>query len=377
MNLYLNETGTIVLNPTVSGDIVENYTCTSTDDNVATVNNCTVTAVDVGTANIRIVGSDPQNPIIVPVTVDVRKYTVIFNQNNGDQNEVITLNNVVEGTILSTIVPSDPTKANSIFDNWFIVDNNVWTNDFIDTSIEVTSNLEFKAGFYTTNDVAAIGPNYYTTLANAFNAINNGDVDSPSTVRILKDFTVPTTSGQNRPTINSKKEAIVEGNNHTITCGNENIVYTNGGTATIKNITLTCNSSKVAPLNNNGTMKVIDSTVSMTLTGDNGRAAIYNSGTLEISGNCNLSSVTGSRPTVQNASNKATIKMSGGTVTQLATTTTSDGTGAIKIQTGSSLTLTGGTVISHSTNSGAIYNQGTLVVGNKDNQYKNNISLKF
>ena len=51
-----------------------------------------------------------------------RKYVKIVTDGLIKQDEIITLNNVVEGTILSTIVPNDPTKTDYIFDNWFIVD---------------------------------------------------------------------------------------------------------------------------------------------------------------------------------------------------------------------------------------------------------------
>ena len=363
MNLYVGDTGTITLNPTISGDTVESYTCSSSNGSVATVNNCTVTAVGIGSTTITITGSDPSHPKTVNVTVDILKHTVIFDKNNGDQNAIITINNVEHGSNLSDIIPADPTKTDYIFDNWYSVESSTWTNNPIDTEMLVNDDLEYKAGFYTTSDVAAIGHYYYTTLANAFAAINNNSVPT-NNIEILKDFTVPTDSGQNRPTINSKKVANINGNNHTITCGNENIVYNNGGTVTISNITLTCNASKTAPLNNAGTMTIIDSTASMTLTGTNGRAAVYNTGTVNIEGNSILSTVAKERSTVQNVSSGAKINISGGTITQGASDATKP---AVEVVSGSSATITGGTITS--THLYGIDNAGTLVIGTKDDQY--------
>ena len=70
-----------------------------------------------------------------------------------------------------------------------------------------------------------------------------------------------------------------------------------------------------------------------------------------------------------NNGNGSSIAMSGGTVTQRATTTSDKGPGAVRIVANTSGTITGGTIISNSTNSGAVYNAGTLVVGTKDNAY--------
>ena len=362
MVLNINETGTIVLNPTVSGDMVESYTCTSGDDSIASVNNCTITGVDEGTTTITITGSDPLNTKTVSVTVNPVTYTVKFDKNNGDS--VITINDVAYGTALSTLVPANPTKASYTFDDWYLVDNGTWTIDPIDTTILVTENLEYKAGFYSANDVAAIGPYYYETLANTFNAIGTGAIPSTVDIRILKDFTVPTTSGQNRPAVTTDHEATIYGNGHTITCGNNNIIWVNGGTVTINNLTLTCGASKTAPIDNAGTINVIDSTLTMTLTGTNGRATIYNTGTVNIYGNSNLSTVAKDRPTVQNVSSGARINIYGGTITQAAADATE---AAVKVVSGSYGTITGGTITS--TYLYGVYNAGTLVIGTKDDQY--------
>ena len=70
MVLDVTDTGTITLNPTVSNEVVESYTCTSNDPSVATVNNCVVTAVAPGNTTITITGSDPLNTKTVNVTVN-------------------------------------------------------------------------------------------------------------------------------------------------------------------------------------------------------------------------------------------------------------------------------------------------------------------
>ncbi len=362
MVLNINQTGTITLTPTVSNEIIESFSCTSNDPSVVTVNNCTLTGVGEGTTTIDIIGSDPLNPRTVNVTVELVKYTVTFDQNNGDQNAIITINNIEYGTLLSTIIPTDPTKTDHTFDNWYLVEGSTFTNTIIDPDIVITGDLEYRASFYSSNDIAAIGNTYYTDLQVAF----NGATDNVETeVRLLRSFTVPT-SGNVRPTINANKDIILVGGEYTVTCGKDNVIY-NKGKLEILSGTYTCGYAGKGPIENEtGSTLYIKGG---TLTNTNNRGVIYNAGTVYISGDDTyLSSVATERSVVQNFKNTGKITISGGTIEQLNPDCQR---GAIENISGGKVTITGGTIISHSTYTGTasgsgpggIQNYGTLVIG--------------
>ena len=362
MVLNINQNGTISLTPTITDEIIENYTCSSNDTSVVTVSNCVVTGVGEGSTTIDITGSDQLNPRTVNVTVDPVKYTITFDQNNGDQNALITINNIEYGTVLSTIIPSNPTKTDYIFDNWYLVENNTFTNTIIDPDIVITGDLEYRASFYSSNDIAAIGHTYYTDLHVALNApANNVETE----VRLLRSFTVPT-SGNTRPTVPAGKKIILIGGEYTVTCGKDNVIY-NKGYLEILSGTYTCAFSGKGPIENEtGSTLYIKGG---TLTNTNDRGVIYNAGTVYISGDDTyLSSVATERSVVQNFKNTGKITISGGTIEQLNPNCQR---GAIENISGGKVTITGGTIISHSSYTGTasnsgpggIQNYGTLVIG--------------
>ena len=338
---------------------LEEYTIESSDTGVAIVNsNGKVTAVSKGTAVITIRGTRSNEQI--DITVTVNSVTVTF-ENDGD---TYATKEAAEGGTLAGHMPSTPSKSGYNFIGWF-VDGDL--DDEFDENTVVNADITVVAMWADVNSVARIGNHYYLTL-------NLALADVPTTgeeteVIILKDFTA-----SNRPTVVSGQRVVIDAGNHTLTCGNNNIVYNNNGIVTIKNGTYTCNTDKVATLENNyqGTMYITGGTILNTNSTTNGRAAVYNGGKLYISGDAKLSSVALDRPTVHNYNGASKLYMSDGTVEQ---TNANCSRGAIQNGVSSArMEITGGTVISASTNSnsGAIQNitGATVTIGTKnDNKH--------
>lgn len=109
---------TETINITNSEEIGENYTFSSGNDGVATVNSSgLVTAVGVGTTTITITGASSHETATVSVTVtaNVGTYTVTFNSMGGTPAEVEYTRNANE------MIASFPTvtKEHSILDGWY------------------------------------------------------------------------------------------------------------------------------------------------------------------------------------------------------------------------------------------------------------------
>lgn len=363
LELAVGGVGTITLSPTVNGDVVESYSCVSNDTSVVTVNNCTVTGVGNGTTTITITGSKSTITRTVGVTVSGVVHTVTFRMNDG--TTYVVRNNVEDETILSTILPVEPTLSGYNFDKWFIVENGVWTHTPMDPTIEVESDLIYQAGFYSNNDVAAIGHEYYATYKLAIDDIPTTGVETE--VRLLKDA-ITATNG--RAEIAATKNMLLNGNNHTLTCDHGNAIK-NFGTVTLKDVTVTCSEDKNAPIDNEGTLTIINSSVTETKSGSNGRAAIYNTGTVILRSGT-ISSAASARPTVQNVSKAAArFEMYGGTVTATNASCTNAAVENFE-NVAATIIIEGGTVTSLSTNVNAAavkLKYGTLTIGTQDNAY--------
>ena len=119
-------------------------------------------------------------------------------------------------------------------------------------------------------------------------------------------------------------------------------------------------------LNNNAgaTLNMSGGTIIASIPGSK-RQAVYNKGTVNISGTAVLTSASLDRATVQNDQNGAKINISGGTITS---TNESCQRGAVQNINKATVTITGGTIISNSLNSaaGAVQNDGELIIGTKD-----------
>lgn len=120
--LIVGDTGNITLTATTQGDEVEEYSFTSGDSQIATVNSTTgeVTGVASGDTSITITGSLSGETIQVPVSVDILKYTVTFK----DGNTVIKTVEVEPGLSVGAEMPANQTKTGYIFNGWVFDDNN-------------------------------------------------------------------------------------------------------------------------------------------------------------------------------------------------------------------------------------------------------------
>ena len=368
IDLNVNDTETI----TITGPSgMESYTITSSNSSIASINSSTkvVTGVSAGTAIITITGdlSGDEIHIIVVVGAVPSGHMISFDPDNGDDPTIIYVD---DGEEIGSNMPNDPSNTGVTFDGWFLLDGNGdKTNTMIDSSRVINDVEYYQASYYGSNDVAAIGPNYYTTIGNAINAVTD---TTPTEIRLLRDITNP--SG--RTTVNSGKNITINAQGHTMSCGNStanNLLYADNGILTLKNGTFTCNKSGLATLETSGKTNpkstiYIEPGTTVTNTGD--RGAIYNSGAVYIRGGT-LESSTGLRAVIMNGNSGARIEMSGGTVTQTATAFDDDGKydgkGAIKVATGTVI-ITGGTVTSYSTDSAAIDKEegGTLTIGTDD-----------
>ena len=140
---------------------------------------------------------------------------------------------------------------------------------------------------------------------------------------------------------------------------NSGIMNITGGTISIGDI-----AQGVVNNNAGGILNISGGTISATIAGSK-RQAVYNKGTVNISGSAVLSSASTDRPTVHNDSANAVMNISGGTINS---TNTNCQRGAVQNISGATVTITGGTIISASTKNkvGAVENAGTLTIGVKN-----------
>ena len=347
-----------------TGGLVEDYTFSSSNNNIAySDENGVVYTEDVGTVIITITGTVSTQAKQVEVIVH-NNNTLTFDPDNGGDPTVIEVPSGSSISASGVTLPTSPTKDNYVFDNWYYYDGSDVTTTPIDENKIITQDEVYKPRWASANSVAAIGTSYYTTLQAAIDAVTGS---TKTEIRVLQDISNP--SG--RTTVANSKNIVVNANGHTLSCGASttgNLLYANGGTLTVKNGTFTCNTSGLATLETAGssTIYIEDGTI-VTNTGN--RGAVYNNGTTYILGG-HLESSTNIRSTVVNGANGAVVEMSGGTVKQTATSYSDKGQGAIKVA-GGTVRITGGTVISYSTNSAAIDHTGTgtLVIGTKNGTY--------
>ena len=184
--------------------------------------------------------------------------------------------------------------------------------------------LEMNFNFqYVTDSVARIGDSYYNSLGEAVAAVPSDGTQT--TIVLLKDTS-------ELINVSSTKRIIFNLNGKTLSNNGTQNVIINEGNITISNGTIYTNVEQGA-INN-------ESNAVLTMTSGNilvsaGRQAIYNNkGTVNISGTAYLKSTSTTRATVQNLG-------------------------------GSTLNITGGTIIATSFTS-AVLNAGTMTVGVKD-----------
>lgn len=363
----------IIVTATGAGNLVEDYTLSSSNTNYVQVNGKTITGASLGSVTLTIEGVTSHRTRTITVNV-VNSHSVTFDPDNGDTPTVIQVEVGSSIDASNETLPSNPTKTDLLFDDWYLYDeaNNALTTTRLDTMATVTSDITYKAKWVSTTYVAAIGANnYYTTLSSAISAVSSS---SSAEIRILQDIVNP--SG--RTTVNGSKNITIDANGHTLSCDNNgstasNLLYVDGGTLTVKNGTFTCSKTGLATFEtsaNTNPKSILNIESSAIVTNTGNRGAVYNCGTVNVNGGT-LESSTSVRSTIVNGNASAVVNMSGGSVTQTATTYTSDskgnGKGAIKVDKGT-VVITGGTVISMSTNSAAIdhTSSGTLTIGTDD-----------
>ena len=286
---------------------------------------------------------------IEAVTTERTKQRVTF-----DNDGVETYVDVDLDESLGDDMPEDPTKSGYIFVGWFI-DGDI-TKPF-DKDTQVSGDLDVVAVWTEDTNMARIGNQYFTTLNLAVQAVPTTGVETE--IIILKDATV---SG--RPQSSANQNIKLIGGNHTLTCGDNNILY-NYGTLTIVDGTY------ISGVSGKGVFDTVGGShtyiIGGTISNTNDRAAVYNAGYLEISGDAHLTSVASDRPVIHNYQTTSEVVVKGGLIEQ---TNASCKRGAIQNEKSTGkVTVTGGTIKSSSTNSaagGIQMGEGTLVIGTQN-----------
>ena len=363
LNIMIGTTEQVLVTATGNSGLVEDYTLTSSNTNILEVDGKSITASSTGSVTLTITGVESHETETITVNV-INYYSVTFDPDNGDTPTVMHVE--VDSSIDDSgeTIPTDPTKTDYVFDNWYLYDeaNDTLTTTRLDTSTIITDDITYKANWVSNTYYVAVYGNttsYHTTLQAAFNAVPTTGVATE--VKILQNIVNP--SGQSK--ISSGRSVILNGGSHSVTCGNsttKQMIFNEGGTLRVVSGTYSCGKSTLATLENNASCNLsIDGGL---IENTNDRSAIYNNGNVEITGGT-LTSVATERGVVQNAGAASSITMSGGTVNQLA----SSSMGALENgKSGSRITITGGTVTSVGN---AIRNiaGATLTVGTENGTY--------
>ena len=243
---------------------------------------------------------------------------VTFDPNGGTVDE--TTRGVEVGKAIGQL--PKPTRAGYKFDGWFT--ESTGGTQITENEI-ITDDVTYYAHWTATN-AAEVNGVTYKTLASAINAVPTDGTET--VVKIINDTS-------ENVTVKAGQNIVFDIEGCTLSNTNTNAVITNNGTVTITNGTVATDSPKTSAINNNSGARLYVNGGRIVATGD--RQAIYNDkGYVEISGDAYLSSAitaSGDRGTVQN-------------------------------QAGSTMLITGGTIVS--TTSHALFNQGTLTIGTED-----------
>ena len=329
--------------------------------------------------------------------------TITFDPGNGSVSEV---SRVVAAGIAIGPLPV-PTLADYRFTGWYDSNDNLMAAD------STVSGNETLTAHWVLSDtsVCRIGTAKYDTLAEALSQV---PANTETTITITRDIELDTAIklpatynlvvDLNDHTINTSAGTIFETTSGTILKIDDNgpngtgamtggmvsggqvtvIKNVSGGTVYIRGGTISSNKAQV--IDNNGTMHITGGKITIDynqgVINNNGgavlnmsggeivvpksgsrRQAIYNKGTVNISGTASLSSASSDRATLQNDASGARITISGGTI---VSTNVNCERGAVQNGSGT-LVVTGGTIISNSTKNAAapsgIQNAGTCIIG--------------
>ena len=290
-------------------------------------------------------------------------YYIRFNANGGTG----TMNNqeMTYGTA-ATLTPNSFEKTDYSFTEWNTEPDGTGTGYEDEESVNnLTATdgaiIDLYAQWEDELYVAQIDNKKYETIYAAVAAVQaNGQ---QKTIKLLKNIDI-----QSAITVSNGKNIILNLQNHTINNTNSAASsvsnFENNGTLEIKNGTLQ-SGAKASVVNNNATGHLKLDNVTVTATGL--RQAVYNNGgTVEITGNSQLSATTTERATVHNVKpsngSAGTIIISGGTILSPNATQKA----AVENESTGTLIVTGGTIIS--TNDNGIENNGTLIIGTDDEE---------
>ena len=311
IRLAVGDTETISITDIPNG--MEQYTVSSIDTGVATISNLVVTGVTLGTTSITVTGNRSGYTHTISVSV-LPSHNVTFNQDNGDTPIV---KKVITGDSLEDYIPTNPSKTNSVFDDWFLYDtvNDTMTSNIIDSNEVITEDRVFKAKWAPSGTVCKIygTENYYQTIQDAVNAAPQ----TQTTITMLADINDLQTTISTSSNTNKTKNLILDLNNHRVAyTKSTDPAIINWATLEIKNGTITSVAQAgVINVEKNGTLIVNSGTIENT----NNRQAIYNDGAnVEIGGSAILKAKTNGeykgvpRATISTASGSVTI--TGGTI---------------------------------------------------------------
>ena len=360
--MNVGETHQIEITPITD---LEEYTITSSDTNIATVNEETnvVTGVSDGIATITITGKVSGIQVTIDVLVgEIDTYAVRF-VSDGETYEV---RNVIPNRTVGDDMPDDPTKSGYTFVGWFI-DGDI--DSPFDKNTIVSGNITVEAIWTEDNNVARIGNEYFSTLQAAFNAAPD---NVETEIVILRDYDVTSSDNKGRPQVNNTKNIVLIGGNYTLSCYNNNVIY-NLGTTRIKSGTFECGYATKGPIENSGTF-IVDGGI---IRDTNDRGAIYNTKGTVIINDGIITSTAVERSVIQNIEGSAKLTVNGGLIEQLNPDSEK---GAVENQkANATITINGGTIISNSTNDGvgAVQNVsgGKVTIGSKDNKHNINTPI--
>lgn len=234
------------------------------------------------------------------------EYVVIFNANGGTgtmPNQTISYN---EQTPLTA---NAFTRTDYIFYNWNTepdgsgtsYSNQQGVTNLIGANYQpVTLYAQWLLG----DPVAEINGTFYSTLQDAIEAVPKDDTET--TIKLLRNTSeaLKIYAGQN---------IVFNLQNYTVSNNGSTRVIDNYGKIKISNGTVKTSAAQGA-INNEANATLIIDGGSITATGSGSRQAIYNNGgTIEISGTAYLSTESNTRAAVQNQSG-STLRITGGTI---------------------------------------------------------------
>ena len=156
-NSYSVQEGSTTTITVTNPSVIENYSFSSLNDQIATVNSSTgvVTGVAAGNTYIRMTGARSLTYVDIPVTVTaIVPYVITFNPHNETSSWTESVN---PGSQLGAAYPANnPTYADHLFQGWFTAASG---GTQISSSTEPTGDTEYHAQWKKTVALATLGSN--------------------------------------------------------------------------------------------------------------------------------------------------------------------------------------------------------------------------